>query len=152
MFPMDLPADQRQKRLWGHNWEKEQSKLGELQQQRDLVMILTPQFWCPKPPPLLKHILSLPHPLPPHQPAGPSRMRCQRGSANPSSGNLPEGWLFSHRQPEMKGTFCAFLPTQSRLASPAWLPAVCLSSRACAASSEGMRVPGLLQRTIFSSS
>lgn len=75
-FPMDLPADQQQKRLWGHNWEKEQPEPGELQQQqRDLVMILTPQFWCPKRPPLLKHILSLSHPLPPHQPVGPSRMR-----------------------------------------------------------------------------
>lgn len=50
----------------------------------------------------------------------------QQGSANPSLGNLPEGWLSSHREPQMKGTFCASLPTQ-----PLQRSSRSLSSRAC---------------------
>lgn len=86
----------------------------------DLITFLTPQLRCPylckvSPP---KCILSLSCPLTLLQPVGPSRVHCQpccqQRSANPS-GNPSEGWLFSHCEPEMKGTFCLPFPP-----GPSW--------------------------------
>lgn len=78
------------------------------------------------------------------QPVGPSHVHCQpccqQRSANHSR-NPSEGWLFSHWEPEMKGTFCLPFPPGPSRAVQRGSP---VSFRACAVSSEGTGASGLL--------